>query len=365
MKRLYKLNILLLILASLVFFLGEDKSSTWTEKEGLILDKSWLVQKSNSLTPEADRRSADQTFLTFPEWFLVYGPGEQAEYLKENTSTTFPLMTHVDQIWNSYKIVNDQLTGNLPYNDDYHLMIKVIAVSSTLEYGVKSGYENIIGRVSLLTTNSKSTDEDRFAAKYAQEYVDFLGEKPWYEFNFKKRLGELWTECDFFGPNLIRKLERKYMLSTELIAKAIYGKLIGMGTESAFEEAKLTTVVVTDKFKEELKSESIKVEKVLDDGRAILRLPRYAPFKTAALTLAQAGISFQEIAGNDSAILLTLIVDSSEEIKFDNCKVLFQQTIPSNPKVKRVALVTTVPELSKTLSLLTENKTEIEHIYDY
>ena len=365
MKRLYKLNILLLIIAISIFLLKEEEASTWAEKEGLLLNTEWLSQKSDSLTPEADRRPADQTFLTFPEWFLVHGPREQAEYFQNNTSTTFPLMTHVDQIWDSYNIVNDQLEGNFAYNSDYQLMIQVIATSSTVEYGIKAGYENIFGRVSLITASSSSTDEDRFAAQYAQDYVDFLGEKPWYEFDFKKRLINLWGNCDFLGENMIRKLERRYMLSTELIVKAIYGKLIGMGTESAFEEALLTTVVVTDNFKDELKSESIQVVKILDDGRAVLRLPRYAPFTAAAQKLANAGISFQEIAGNDSAILISLIVNSSEEIDIDNCQVLFQQTIPTRPDVKRVALVTTVPELAVSLRVLAKKGIKIEHIYDY
>ena len=79
-----------------------------------MIPKDWLITNKNPLTPKSDVRPADQTFLTFPEWFLVFSPEEQANYFKHTTSSSFPFMTHTAQIWTSYKIVNDQIKNNFP-----------------------------------------------------------------------------------------------------------------------------------------------------------------------------------------------------------------------------------------------------------
>ena len=49
-------------------------------------------------TPEADRRGEDQTFLTYPEWFLVYSPDEYAHYLAaDRAPSRFPYIGHLCQ----------------------------------------------------------------------------------------------------------------------------------------------------------------------------------------------------------------------------------------------------------------------------
>ena len=52
--------------------------------------------------PPEHRRPPDQTFLTFPEWFLVFSPAEYAAYVREHTPTRFPFLGHVRQFWQSY-----------------------------------------------------------------------------------------------------------------------------------------------------------------------------------------------------------------------------------------------------------------------
>ena len=37
--------------------------------------------RAGPVAPEEHRRTPDQTFLTFPEWFLVHSPAEYAAYL--------------------------------------------------------------------------------------------------------------------------------------------------------------------------------------------------------------------------------------------------------------------------------------------
>src|SRR5262249_7069002 len=151
-------------------------------------------------TPVEHRRPADQTFLTFPEWFLVFGPSEYANFLQHDTATKFPYMVHVAQIWGSYRAVWDQIRGNFPFNTGYHVMIMVIGVSSTIEFGAKGLYETVVGRLTD-PGGGEMTAEDRFNAKFAQDYVEFIKVSPWYEFDFKSRLKTLWTDTPFFGKH--------------------------------------------------------------------------------------------------------------------------------------------------------------------
>jgi hypothetical protein len=312
--------------------------------KGLVIPKEWLVINQNPVTPAKDIRPADQTFLTFPEWFLVFSPEEQANYFKQHTATTFPYMTHTAQIWRSYGIMKKQIKGNFPVNYGYHFMIWVIGVSTTVEYTMKALYEAIVGR--LTNTKQPLTQEDQFAATFTRDYVDFIKDRPWYEFNFKSRLKDLWKNTSSSGPHFFRKWDRKYVLTAELLVKFIYGKLIGLGTKQVYGQALPTTAVVLD-----------------DDS--LHYLPRYDKFATAALELAKSGHRFKEIAGNNSAILLTVWVPADHATTFDQAQTVFTQPISSYPSMKRVAIATPVPNLSKVLLQLDKEKIQVEHVFDF
>lgn len=344
MKRLYLLTLLSIGLAACVFFFKKRNPSTIAAGEGLVIKKEWLLQNSNPSTPKKDCRPADQTFLTFPEWYLVFSPEEQAHYFKQHTATSFPFMSHTAQIWESYTIVNDQIKDNFPTNTGYHFMICVIGSSASVEYSIKACYETIVGR--LTDTYEVKTEEDKFNSKFTQDYVDFIKDRPWYEFDFKSRLKTLCTSTSIFGDNFLRKTERKYILSSELLVKYVYGKLIGLGTKSVYDEAIPSTAVL-------LENDSLQ------------QLPRYDKFANAIVSLAKNGHSFKEIAGNRSAILLTVLVPTSNHTSFDNTQTVFTQPLSSHPTTLRIALAVPVASLSKLLLQLSNEPIKIEHVFDF
>src|SRR5262245_954537 len=57
------------------------------------------------VAPPEHRRGPEQTFLTYPEWFLVHSPAEYAEYVKDHTPTQFPFIGHTCQFWQGYGAV--------------------------------------------------------------------------------------------------------------------------------------------------------------------------------------------------------------------------------------------------------------------
>jgi hypothetical protein len=365
MRRLRILTLIALLLAIITFTVKNRKPSTVPAGKGLLVDKAWLATNQHPLIPKAAIRPPDQTFLTYPEWFLVFSPAEQADYFKTRTSTTFPYLKHVDQLWGGYEVMYDQIKGNFPFNTGYHVMIWVIAGSTTVEYGIKSFYETIIGRITDTKPTDDMTAEDKFNANYERSYVKFIEALPWYEYDFSHQLKSLWSNTSIFGPHLIRKLERRYYLTTELFIKSGYGWLIGLGTKSAYETASLQTAVVMDKLPAGLDTTGfVHNVKVLPNGMVLAKLPRYAEFNTAVSKLAENDVSFTEIAGNKGAIVLTILTDKSLNVT-GNYRVLFTQPIFTRPGLNRVALVTTVGNLSSTIKKLLDGKIIIEHVYDY
>ncbi len=361
MLRLRILTLCSVALATVVFFY-KKKDATIPMGNGLIVDKAWLQANKHPLTPAKDIRPADQTFLTFPEWYLVFSPEDQANYYKNTTATTFPYMVHTMQIWQSYHIVNDQIKENFPVNKGYHFMIWVIGTSASAEYTIKSWYETVIGRFT--DTHEAITDEDKFNAQFTQDYVDFIKDHPWYEFDFKSRLRSLWVDNSFFGAHFLRKLERKYILTSELLVKTGYGKLIQAGTKTIYNEALPTTLVVVDSVPPANKGALSFT--MLKDGSGMIALPRYDKFNKAISNLAKAGFTFKEIAGNNSAILLTVFTDDDVVESFPCAKTLFVQCVIADPyHVKRTALVVPVKDLNNLLLYLDNHKIRIEHVFDY
>lgn len=365
MQRLRILTFASIVVASMLYHFSNEKESTQVYSQKQIIENGWLTVNPNPVIAAQDRRPPDQTFLTYPEWFLVHSPAEQANYFIAHTATTFPYMTHIDQFWQSYAIVSHAIEKSFVYNSDYHLMIKVIGVSTTVEYALKAWYETIIGRITDTSNIEPLTQEDQFTHKFTQEYVDFIRIAPWYDFNFQSQLVQLWSNTDLFGPNFLRKLERKYLLTSELLVKTVYAKLIKLGAQTVYEEAALTTVVLVDSFPHDINGSPIKVLNRFNNGTVLLRVPRYAAFNPTVVDLAKRNISFIEIAGNSGAVLLTLQANSAWQFNLDNAQVLFEQSIPSKINKKRIAVVTTVLDLSTTLRNIMSKGLTIEHIYDF
>lgn len=313
-------------------------------------------------TPDADRRAADQTFLTFPEWFLVYSPKEYAELIAERSPSEFPYLEHIGQFWQGYRAVSEA-TKDEPFNGQYHEMIFVIGASTSLEYGLKWFYETTVGRVAEVTSR-QPTEEDRLAAKVAKDYVDFLDVEPWYRFDFVTPLRRVWTE-PWWGPNMLRKWERKYFLTTEYSAKAIYAWLIKRSTASAYGIQTPLTTVVVDHFPSPIPAEfsELKVRETLADGHVLLDLPRYQAFTAQAELLARHRVNFVEIAGNRGAILVSAIV--STEFDESGLTILAKQPILTQERKQRLLLTVPIADLCTRLRTFNQSGIHVEHVYDF
>lgn len=322
---------------------------------------------STSETPVEYHRGPEQTFLTFPEWFLVYSPAEYADYVKTHTPTHFPFLGHPRQFWQGYFAVYEATRKDYQFNLGYHVMIMVIGTSTTVEYGIRAVYEGIVGRLSELTMTGPLTEEDRYGAEVAQDYVDFIRVRPWYEYNFTAKLSGLWRNTSFTGRDMLRKWERKYALSTEYLVKAIYGWMIKVATGTAYDPAAETTIVLVDRIPASINPPLPRLKRLqqLPSNHVLAELPRYHEFMHYAAVLARHDVVFHEITGNRGPVLISALCNSAACPLPPDSKLLFEQDILTLPESKRVVLTTSVAALSPTLKMLSANGITLEHIYDY
>jgi len=321
-----------------------------------------------ALTALEDRRTPDQTFLTFPEWYLVHSPAEYARYLsRSDPVSAFPLFAHIGQFWQGYAGVNRE-AARYPFNGGYHLMVMVIGTSTTVEYALKGVYEHTVGRLAEATVSGDAPiPEERLHADYAQAYVDFIRLEPWYQFDFVAPLRRLWADVPLSGANLIRRWERRFALTTELLVKEGYARLIKLGTQSVYDAPKPTTAVVLDKAPEPDAAGYPDFRRLPgSDADVIATVPRYEPFTAYSRWLAAQGIEFREIAGNEGEIVVSVLVPSAWMAPAP-ARPLFEQPILTRPGHKRVVLAVRVPQLAALLRAWGEKRAGVvvEHIYDF
>lgn len=358
---------LVLLLICFAFYLKTKFRNAQQKMPPKQLDKTWFEASSPILTPEAYQRSGDQSFLTYPEWFLVFSPAEQAAFFQSKTATYFPYEQHVEQFWDSYNILASEIAAYFPYNKQYHTMINVIGYSTLIEYRGKLLYEQTIGRLTASIPSASLSAEDQFYGAFMQRYVDFIQKEPWYLYNFVQELKRLWFQTTFLEWNIIRKLERRIFISSELIFKAIYGALLGLGTQSTYGAATPITAVVINQLPPNIQTlvPELDVIETLDQDALLVSLPRYAAFNSALTKLVQAGVQIKEIAGNTTCILMTIVVDSTWSPSKLAARPILQQIIPTQNHLQRVVLAVRIQDLSQTILQLQERNVVIEHIFDY
>jgi hypothetical protein len=315
-------------------------------------------------TPPEHRRGEEQTFLTFPEWFLVHSPAELASYLAQRRAPSeFAWGGHIAQFWQGYRAVTRE-TAPYPFNAGYHLMVAVIGTSTTLEYALKSAYESTAGRIAEASALGSQTDEDRLAARVAQQYVDFIRVDPWYLFDFVAPLRELWA-LPPAGTHLLRKWERRFALSTEYLIKAGYAWLIKQATGAIYEEARPVTAVALDRAPAPLPAPLNEMRRLAGPDSATVTVPRYRAFMFYAQAIAQQGVNFREIAGNRGQIVASVIARRDVPPPPAPLRAILVQPILTQPAWERRVIAMPVAELASQLRRWRAADVQLEHIYDY
>jgi hypothetical protein len=108
----------------------------------------------------------------------------------------------------------------------------------------------------------------------------------------------------------------------------------------------------------------LKLYKTLENGEAIVSVPRYEQFTIVVPELAAAGLEFVEIAGNDG-IVMAILVPQAWEYDLAAGDVFLEQTYLSKPELKRLVVTVPVNELHTILLGIKTQGLILEHLYDY
>lgn len=313
------------------------------------------------LTAGPGRRKEARTWLTYPEWHIVYSAESFGRFLQNRPPSAFPYFRHIGRFWSSYCTLN-KATSASPGTREAKVMIYTIGISFTVELGVKALYENTLGRFFEWASGWRSAD-DRYAAAVQQRYGLFMHETPWYEFPFGRAFHGLWRTRE---PHLIaRHWERRLALSAEYGVKAGYAGLIGWasGTTMGPDERSLRMVLRADPAAAAAIDPRIRPVGKAGEGLVVVEVPRYAQLTEILTGLAAAGVDPVEMAGNDDIFVTILTPDAVAAP--EGSVTLLAMPLDDRPGWRRLGLSTKVPRLGRLIRSVRGSGGEIEHVYDY
>jgi hypothetical protein len=330
----------------------------------------WAARDPAQQDPLASRRAAipnyrrdrGQTFLTVPEWYLVFNPEEYADFLGRGSNPSdFPFLESIREYWRLYDRVT-AIAGD--GNDQYITMLQVIGVSTTGEFLIKGAYEATIGRFFGWTSGPEGTPEEVLAGEAHQAYADFIQHTAWYEFEFTPWIGHMWADLDFFGPNWLRKTERRLSFSLEFAIKAAYAEAMGFAAASAYEPEEGLIYATLRAPIGVLQQVDPRLEVLASEGdRHLVSIPRWGPFTEVVVKLAAAGVVFEDISGNHD-IVVSLVGPAGNPPGEDCGAGQFTSALVSDPGRLRWVRLVSVADLSEVLTECRRSR-RVEHVFDF
>jgi hypothetical protein len=311
-------------------------------------------------------RPESKTYLTLPEWYIVYSTDEYADYIADNSSSDFPYYRAVGQYWQSYVDVCNEIRGRYPFNGDSQFTLAFIGLSFTVENMLKGTYEGTVGIITDVFSSDTPTEEEIYAAQVAEEYGQFMHTIPWYFFPFKEKLQGLWNETSLWGPDPIRKWERKLALTIEYGGKILYSSFTNFGAQATYGGADVEKIyAVTEGVTEEMQSTDLEIVEEIDERRQLIRITRFEYFSDTVPGLLARGVKMLEIAGNHE-ILITLLGSQDADYDFEHGEYLFDLPILTQPGQTRAAVKVQVEDLPSFFEdLKGRQNIQFEHMYDY
>lgn len=314
-------------------------------------------------------RAQGDSFLTFPEWYIVHAYSDLAGMTEKASESEFDYLASIGGFWTTLCEATRQASYSGPASTDQKVTNYIIGFSFTAEMGLMGVYEKTVGALSELTTGGKKTEEDAFNAALLKEYATFLHQTPWFRFPFGQKLRQFWRETPFTAST--RSIERRGSLSLQYASRYAYAAL--MRFIAGYDPADLTVrSVVGGMTHAELKAmRGVKVIREVADmsgARGVLvETARYAQFDAFVRELGlHPGASLLEVAGNHR-ILVSIVASESVDPKLAAGKgeVIFQLPIQSLPGTRRIGIDTPIRSLVEDVKGFDVAGYRFEHAYDY
>lgn len=311
------------------------------------------------------RRKLNNTFFTFPEWYIVYSFEDFGRFLDRANESRFNYLGHIFGFWRSFCTINRAVPATGESLSEVKTMIYIIGVSYSVEYAVKGLYENTIGRVFEWIRGERRTPQDEFARTVMQDYAAFLYTIPWYRYPFREKLDGLMA-ISAPTPSKLRSRERDFALGAEYFVKIGYAALIQKALDAGGDDEPRDIMFAVATLPPEVlaKEPRIKPVRALTQQWQLVQTPRYKALTEILQSLLDQGFGLAEIAGNHD-ILITVIAPDAAKLDVGGTTELFSLELDGRPGFRRAGLKARIGRLVEINRDLKAKGANIEHFYDY
>jgi hypothetical protein len=308
--------------------------------------------------PASQRREAN-TYLTYPEWHIVYAYDGLAHVLKSGDEHAFGYVRSIARFWGSTCALMRVASQHGGADGDTRAMIHTIGVSFTVEMLAKAAYEETLGRVTAWIRGSRKTPQDAAIAGIAVDYAAFLRQTPWYRYPFTVKARELWAPAAGLS---LRGWERRLGIGLEFEMKAGYAKVIERAAATAPAPLVIRSVVAGLDASALGQLQGVRVIGPRGDGFEI-ETPRYDLFTRILVEIARRGGAIREIAGNDE-IMVTLTVREGAPSAIAHATVIYRMKRDGIPG-DRLLVNVRMADLAALLNAYPLGDPGLEHVFDY
>ena len=311
------------------------------------------------ITDPAWQRAEARTYLTYPEWHIVYAYEGYAEVLKGADPHNFPYTQAISGFWSSLCALTEKADELGEAGTNAKLTIYTIGASFTLEMLFKAAYEETIGRVASWT--SDTSPQDQIETEMAADYATFLQQVPWYKYDF-----DGWHAKLMAAPTEgFRSYERRIALGIEWKAKAAYARVIEKAAGAVGKDELTMRIAIQGATPTYLSSfPEITIISTQDDI-TIAEVPRYRTFtklvESMIISTRNSEARIVEIAGNDD--ILVSLQSPRDPVLPDKQNILSVTKRPGFHNGTRLLIAMKVGQLQSLYPALKYGA--LEHVYDY
>ena len=313
-------------------------------------------------TPDTQyRRPESNTYLSYPEWSIVYAYEDFAVVAAKRGESRFDYLGSVGAFWSSLHRVSLVAASHGAAPLDERAMLAIIGVSFTGEMLAKGAYETTLGRLAETLRGPVLTAEDVYAQHMASDYAQFLHQVPWYQYPFLSRVRGLW-QVPFTADKPIRAAERRLALTLEWTFKSVYAQAMQAAAGLSPADLRIQTIVRGLDAQDLASDTNVHVIRALGGGVSLVETPRYEAYTAILARLSAQGCDFVEIAGNRSVLVTVLAPRAVPDLT--GVHTIFSTNVQTRPEWRRVGLDVAVPNLAALVRHLPSNFV-FEHVYDY
>lgn len=325
------------------------------------------MSSENKLVPLANipnehQRSDVGTYLNLPDWSEFFIKEEFFRFLHENNTNSFPYWENIKLYWAFYYL-SYKLSKGKNINILSHIKMALNAISFTSEYFLKLTYDSCI---SFLRKPSEKSAKENLVDTIHQEYLDFIKNSHWYEFDFLSRLFAYYkyNPAREEGVKIkFTEIEKTFFLTVSFLFKQLFAKLIKVKNSINYTQTSKTTVIELDYFPEALDNNQ-EINTVGEYRKHILlEFPRYKGLKEYIQKISLDN-NLYSIAGNQGSILVSCLLDDGAKTSLTKIDPVIMNKENSLKKIRAIYPVP-VSYLPGFIKYCNNKKIIIEQILEY